>query len=147
MFRETMASYQAQNKRTITRAFRRLSTSEETVVKEGMCRVARAGMDFLLEAHTQGHYDLHHPEEKDTLAYVVAHDGRIIKAEGHDGGDSDLPGDALSKAKAIVSGSNGWVAIILSEMEGWYRVDWEMNFLRYSADHIRDHFADYFKRI
>lgn len=143
-----MARYQSRNESVIKRAFARLSASEQDVALRGMVSLAQAGMAFLVEAHDNRRAGLSHTEEEDTMAYAVARDGQIVESGFYKGGDgTEIPGDAMSTAERLVSGSTGWVAIILSDMEGWYRVDWEMDFLHYSADHIKSNFNKFFKPV
>lgn len=142
-----MAKYQTQNKNTIARAFLRFRKEEESIIREGMARVAKAGMDYLVQAHEQFQSGLHHPDEDDTMAYAVAHDGVVVESGAYNGGGGDIPGDAKNKAIELLSGSKGWTAIIISDMEGWYRVDWEMGFLQSSADEIMEKFTRYFKPV
>lgn len=142
-----MAASPDRNKDVISKAFARLKRSEERTVHEGMVRLAQAGMAFLVEAHDYFRDGLHHPEEDDTMGYAVSHDGVIIESGSFHGGGDDLPGDAMNKARRILSGTNGWRAVILSEMEGWYRVDWEMDFLHASADEVKSNFHKFFKPV
>lgn len=143
-----MAGYSTQNRNTITKSFQRLRKSEDAISREGMVRVVKAGMDSLLEAHYNHPIAHEHPEEENTLAYAIAHDGVIVESGRHNGiGSDDMPGEAQSKAASLLSGTTGWTAVILSEMEGWYRVDWEWNFLRSSADEIRNKFHTYFHKV
>lgn len=143
-----MTGYRTQNRNTITKSFRRLRNSEERTMREGMVKVAKAGMDYLLEAHDNHPIAHEHPEEENTMAYAVAHNGTIVESGNHHGsGSEDMPGNALSKAASLLSGTQGWTAVILSEMEGWYRADWEINFLQSSADEIRDKFYTYFHKV
>ena len=142
-----MAGYQSRNKGVITKAFARLKRSEEDVVFQGMVKLAEAGMAFLVQAHDSFRDGLHHPEEDDTMAYAVSHDGVIIGSGSFNGGGDDIPGDALGKARRILDGTTGWRAVILSEMEGWYRVDWEMDFLHVSAEEVKENFHKFFKRV
>lgn len=139
--------YLQRNKSVIDRAFKHLADSQEQSVREGMVKIAEAGMAFLVEAHENHADNMMHTEEEDTMAYAIAHDGMVIKSGYYRGGGDDFPGDAMNKAKALLSRTSGWVAIVLSEMEGWYRVDWEMNFLHYSAEHIRSNFSKFFKPV
>lgn len=147
MNRGTMAGYQSQNRQVIKNAFKRLRQSEYDTVKAGAIAVAEAGLQYVIDAHEGSPYMMHHLEEKDTMAYAVAYDGVIVAAKSHEGGDSDLPGSAMGTAKSIVSQSHGWVIIVLSDMAGWYRADWEVNFLNYSADEIRANFHKFFKPV
>ena len=142
-----MANYSAKNQKTIATAFARFQRTEEEIVRNGMIRLAQAGLAFLVEAHEQFQPGLYHPEEDDTLAYAVAEDGVIVESGSYNGEGGDIPGDARNKAVKLLSGTRGWVAVILSEMEGWYRVDWEMDFLQLSADEVRANFHKFFKKV
>lgn len=142
-----MAKFREQNRRTIQHAFLRFQGREEEIIREGMIRVAKAGIEYLIQAHDEFKSGLHHPEEDDTMAYAVAHNGRLIASGSYNGGGDDIPGDARNKAIDLLSQTKGWSAIILSDMEGWYRVDWEMGFLQSSADDIRDNFIKHFKPV
>ena len=143
-----MATYQAQNKSTIARAFSRFRKEEEKIISEGVVRLAKAGLDFLLEAHENYPKPLLHPGETDTLGYAVAHNGVIVNSAAHVGGDTgDMPGSAKEEAERLLAGTVGWVIMVLSDMENWYRWDLEMDFLQYSADEIRSNFYNYFKPV
>lgn len=143
-----MEGYRQQNRATIKRGFRWLEKSEGEIVKKGMVALAEAGLSYLVDAHRQHAANMMHTTEDDTLAYAVAHDGVIVSAGSHNGsGGEDMPGDAINKARALLTGTSGWVAIILSEMEGWYRLDYENGFLQYSADEIRANFNQFFKPV
>lgn len=142
-----MNKYQAKNENVIRNAFDRFSKNAENVIREGMRAMARAGLDYLIEAHILHDSIMLHTSETDTLGYAFGHDGLLIESGSHKGGDYDLPGSAQEEAEAILSGTKGWVIIILSDMEGWYRVDYEMDFLGYSAETIRRNFKDFFKPV
>jgi hypothetical protein len=143
-----MAGYQAENKRVIEKAFRRLQTSQATNAREGMIRVAKEGMQYLLDIHSSEPDAWRHPSEDNTIAYAVAYNGAIVAAEHHNGDPNlRIKSSAMEEAMRLLSGTTGWVAIILSDMEEWYRADWEESFIRYSADRIRADFQRIFKTI
>jgi len=134
------------NNGIIERAFRRLSANEEKIVADGMCRLAKAGLEYLVEAHDFAEVVLNHPNESNTVAYAVAKDGAIVRGEYLDN-NNGRRGDALEQAKALLSGTKGWNAIIISDMKGWYNVAWEMDFLHYSVAQIKADFHKFFKKI
>lgn len=143
-----MAGYLQQNRSAIRRGFNRLRKDENTIIKKGMVEIAKAGLEYLVDAHNQHSANMLHPHEENTMAYAIAHDGTIVKAASYKGkGVDDLPGDAMNMATGLLSGTSGWVAVILSEMEGWYRVDYENGFLQYSADQVRTNFHRFFKPV
>lgn len=139
-----MAGYKAKNKGVIRSAFSRLLSESDATILAGMTRIAEAGLEYLLDAHDSG---MHHPNENDTLAAVLAHDGQVVAKIPHEGSD-DLPESASTEAARLLRGTSGWIAIILSEMTlQWYRVDYEIDFLTYSADEIKANFQSFFKPI
>mgnify|MGYP007102043815 CR=1 FL=1 len=153
MIRETMrgsaSSNKARNKATIERAFSNMRSNEQSVALQGMIAAAKAGLEYLVEAHEIYEHDVNgwesHIHEQNTMAYAVAHDGRIYAAESYDGNGDDMPGEAMRMATDILSTTTGWVAIILSEMGDWYMLEKEQDYQRYSRQQIIAHFNDYFK--
>lgn len=141
--------YQQRNNSVIRGAFSKLAKRENTIVLEGMMRLARAGLAYLVEAHNNLVPGLNHTQETDTLAYAISYNGEIKASGMWDNNESDqMPGEAREEAKRLLSGTKGWVCIIISDMEyDWYRVDWEIDFLHYSAMTIKMNFNKFFKKI
>ena len=55
---------------------------------------------------------------------------------------------SFRRQKESARGTKGWVGIVLSDMaNNWYRVDWEYDYLAYSADMVKSHFNNFFKPI
>lgn len=140
---------EALNSAVIDKAFARLCKSEETVALNGMHGLLLAGLGYLEEAHGLIHGGERHTEENDTLGYALVHDGNILEVVSHSGKEWTPNGNAIQRLEQVASRSRkGWVGIILSDMTNdWYRVDYEMDYLAYSADNIREHFHDFFKPI
>lgn len=139
-----MAGYLAKNKAVIRSAFSRLRADSDAIILDGMKSLTEAGLDYLLEAHER---DMHHPNENDTIAAILAHDGQVVAKFPHEGSD-DFPGSASAEAERLLRGTSGWIVIVLSDMTmQWYRVDWEIDFLTYSADEIKANFQSFFKPI
>jgi len=135
------------NKKVIAAAFARLRKVEQEVMLDGMQRLAEAGIEYLISAHNDHAALMHHTQEDDTLAWALARDGKILRSEAHHGGGDDIPGDATDKARAIAESTKGWAVIILSDMEGWYREDLEMDFLVSAANGIKNNFHSFFKKV
>lgn len=142
-----MAGYRNSNSKVIQRAFTRFKESAEGIISKGIIALAQAGLAYLVEAHDNHRDGMSHTEEDNTIGYAVSYNGTVIESGSFKGGEADLPGDAEEEAKRLLAGSQGWVAIILSDMEGWYRADWEMDFLQYSADQVRANFHKFFKKV
>lgn len=139
-----MAGYLAKNKGVIRSAFSRLREESDATILDGMTRITEAGLEYLLDAHDR---NMNHPNENDTLAAILAHDGQVVAKIPHEGSD-DFPGSASAEAARLLRGSSGWIAIILSDMTmPWYRADLEIDFLTYSADEIKANFQSFFKPI
>ena len=142
-----MAGYEQKNAATIRRAFERFKASKDDIIRDGMIRLAKAGLEYLVFVHNAHSMFMEHTNETDTLAWAVSHDGLVIASGCHEGGDDDMPGTAQITASNILSGTTGWVAIILSEMEGYYRVDYEEDFLFDTSFNTASEFQTYFKKI
>lgn len=141
-----MTSLTNKNAETIKRAFDRLRSVEYRVVHEGMIRVARAGLDYLVESHVFSGDFTHHVEETNTLAWAVAYKGSVVSSGSHSGGDNDIPGRAKEIAEAIAKEHpTGWIAIVLSEMEGYYNVQQEVDFLNDTILFTKDNFFEHFR--
>lgn len=142
--------YFAKNKAAIKRGFTNLQKTEKDVIQRGIVEVAKAGLDYLIEMHNEHDQNMMHPAEDNTLAFAVGYDGKVLLSMGHNGNggdDYDMPGAAKEKAEAIVAQTKGWVAVIYSEMEGWYRWDYELDFYIYTIDYIKEHIFDFFRPI
>lgn len=130
------ANYRTRNKSAIARGFRKLQKDAENTCGVFMRNVARDMLMQLLRFHDE-HERLHHVDEKNTLAYALAHNGTIIENGYHHGGEDDLPGQAMEIAQSIVSGAKGWVAVVVSEMQGWYNYADEEDMLHSTASEIQ----------
>lgn len=135
------------NSMVIRRAFDRLRDNKDRIIEEGMIRLAKAGLDYLVDVHNQHELFMEHVTETNTMAWAVSHDGRVVASGHHEGNDDDMPGTAEQTASSILSSTSGWVAILLSEMEGYYRVDYEEDFLFDTEFNTASEFQTYFKRI
>jgi hypothetical protein len=142
-------SYKSKNKATIKRAFSRFRSISEDAIRNGMVNIARTGLLFLVDAHEMFNIqELHnHLNEDNTLAWAVAHNGSIIESGDLLGGGSDMPGNAELEARNLLGGTTGWVAVIYSDMKGWYRADWEEEYLNYSRDMIASDFYSIFTQV
>lgn len=143
-------NYKIRNRNTIERAFKNLSSREESLCEVIMRNVARDGLNELIEKHELsstlfGHTHSRHLEEINTLAYALSHEGRVVESGYHKGpGNDDLPGDAENKARRIAGDGSGWVAVILADMENlWYHFEYtgvphEEDMLLWSEENIRN---------
>ena len=141
--------YEAQNRVAIDRGFSWLKSVRDKVILDGMYGLLNAGLSYLEDAHEMHSPEMSHEHESDTLGWALVHDGTIIEAVSQSKGEFTPHGDAIGRLRMIASESpTGWVGIIMSDMaNNWYRVDYEMDFLHYTQDEIRDNFDKFFKRI
>ena len=139
----------ATNDAVIDSAFARLVKREEFAIRNGMYGLLNAGLEYLEQAHGMIHGGERHKEESDTLGWALVHDGQIVEAVSHSGGEWTPNGDALGRLQDVAASSKkGWVGIIMSDMANdWYRVDYEMDYLAYSADEVRANFGRFFKPV
>lgn len=138
-------SYKAANKRTIDYAFKRLMLNEQNAIESGMKEVGKAALAALVEIHKA--IDTH-VNESNTMAYAVAHDGRIIQAECFEDSNGFETGNAIQEASVLAAKTSGWVVLVYSEMENqWYSWDKEISYQEYTRDRIAADFTRYFKPI
>lgn len=139
------------NQTSIKRGFEKLKSY--AVGKDGkggmarvvMTNIARDGLRALLYEHDLHESNMAHPSEKNTLAYALSHDGVIIESGYHNGGEGDMPGDALSEAIAIASRGKGWMAVVLSELNfGFYNVALEEDLLNAARGDIESAWSNMF---
>lgn len=143
-------SYEQNNITKINRGFTVLADAMSRIISEGMERVGERSLDFLLRGHEVKHDGVawRHPSESDTLGYAVIHDGEIVRAVSHEGGDIQPWGDIMQVLHQVASEyPKGWVTIVASDMANdWYRVDWEIDFLNYAADGVILNADEFFKK-
>ena len=145
-----MARYESRNKATIDKAFNRFINREEAIITDGMYGLLNAGLEYLHEAHDMHRPGMYHETENDTIGWALIHNGKILEVVSQSKGEWTPHGDAVGRLQAIAAEVplGAWVGIILSDMaNNWYRVDYEMDFLGYSADEVREHFHEFFKPI
>lgn len=152
-------SYRTTNKQTIQNAFKTFNLRNESYIQEGMIKMAQAGLDYLIEAHEiESHWDeggeFDHPNQSDTTAWAIAHNGSIVRAAYYDGDKGSgiqeraLSPDAMVVASKVAAQCRaGWAICITADMKGWYNEEWEKIFMNYSRDQIMQHFHDYFKPV
>lgn len=142
-----MGKYVQKNEKRIGNGFDLLVRSKDAVIGEGMARMLHAGLEKLLDAHSPW---MHHKNESDTAGWALVHDGTIIRMTTQSEGEYTPSGDAYRRLMEVAGGlpRKGWCGIVMSDMANdWYRLDWEMGFLSFSAEHIKYHFHEYFKKV
>lgn len=140
-------SASAANKQAILRGFTRLRTVEEQTALNGMRKVGETGLDLVVQYHREHDSDMIHLNEDDTLAYAVAHDGKVVASGNHSGGDFDMPGEATEEAKDLLASTKGYAAIVLSDMaQPWYNATYELDFLTRARGEIETSINEFFKQ-
>lgn len=140
-------SNKARNTAAINRGFKKLTEAKEKIVERGMTRLLDAALDYLHEAHENFRKDLRHEHEENTLGWALFHDGGLRMAVSQQKGELTPRGDALARLQALSSEHpKGWVGVVLSDMANeWYKVEWEEDFLRFSAENTKAVFLECFK--
>lgn len=142
------------NNNVIRNAFAKFTARKDQAITVGFSRMMEAGLEYLLEAHDipiipiSGGKEIHHHNEgeKETLGWMIFHDGVEVASGTQNRGP--LSGAILFEMESMGAGTTGWVGFVVSEMSfNWYRVDFEMDFLQYSADKIKENFNIYFRPI
>ena len=134
-------NYRVRNRNAIKRGFTNLESYGEKMSEVVMQNMARDGLRALLYEHDLHDSFLNHPAEKNTVAYALAHNGSIIESGYHNGGEDDVPGNALQQAEALARTRNGFCAVILSDMMGWYNFALEEDLLNAARGDIQDNYA------
>lgn len=134
-------NYKVRNRNAIKRGFTNLKSYGEKMSEVVMRNMARDGLHSLLNEHDIHEAYLNHTCEDNTLAYALAHNGAIIESGYHNGGDDELPGDAKAQAEEIARSHNGYCAVILSDMMGWYKITLEEDLLNAARGDIQDHYG------
>ena len=136
------------NRFRIWRGFNKLKKCERSACLEGIRAIAKAGLEYLAEAHERHKAGMLHTLEYNTMAYAIGHNGKVLESGFYKGENLELFGSADEKAVKLISGTEGYVAVIYSDMLfKWYRLDYEIDFLLYSIDHIKANFDKFFKPI
>ncbi len=138
----------AENTKAIYRGFAKLARAKDGIIENGLYSLMESALDFLLEAHDVLHDGRaqNHPSENDTLGYAIIHNGRIVETVAQSRGVWTPRGDVLTRLQKLASSvTASWAGIVCSDMANhWYRVDWEEDFLMYSADMTADVFKQLF---
>lgn len=138
------------NDQVIKDALARFTAQKDAYIGEKLCELMQLGLEAVLEAHDApivgGNIFHHNLSEKDTLGWAVYHDGSKIGSGTQDRGS--VKGSVQEMMDGLFGGTKGWIGVIMSEMTfDWYRVDYEVAFLNYSADQIKQNFHNIFKPI
>ena len=138
------------NVSTIENAFRRLTARKDETVGSCLCALMDAALDALHEAHEKMRTGHNHESESNTLGWCVIHGGEIVMAASQSKGPFTPAGDVLMQLRMAVSDmpKTGWCGILMSDMANeWYRVDWEIDFMTYSAETVKRDFRKIFRPI
>ena len=144
-----MTRQEQKNEKAILRGVNRLKANKEAMCEQGLYAMLMAGLDYLEEAHGLLHPGERHIGENDTLGWAIIHDGKIVEVVSQSKGAWTPRGDALGRLEQMASSlRSGWCGIIMSDVaNSWYRLDWENDYLNYSAMNVKDRFHTYFKSI
>lgn len=141
-----MSQYQS-NIRAIDGGIAKFVAAKNESIERGMYLLLDSALDYLHDAHEDW---MAHENESNTLGWALMHDGRIIEAVSQAKGPYTPRGDALTKLRGIMAKApkTAWIGVVLSDMENnWYRIDWETNFLHFSANEVRSNFQNFFTPI
>lgn len=141
------------NDKLIQKGFTSLLVTKDDHIERVMVEVLDEALDELKMCHYDHPIAHHHVEETDTLGWALVHNGNVVKAVAHDGGIV-TSASALRTLREIVSECShiGWYGIVCSDVTNnryrvWYRLDWEMSFLNYTASYTEHNILQYLKKI
>ncbi len=133
----------------IKNAFARLSQAKDVHIEHVMHEVLAVALEALLTAHDNHPIAHRHPEEDDTLAWALIHNGKVVEAVAHSGGRMTAA-SALRTLRRVMAEnpSKGWYGVVCSDVtNNWYRIDWEMSFLNASMNAVKANIQQYLKKI
>ena len=138
--------YIQKNKSVIKRGFKRLVTSEERVIEEGMKDLMENAMIAALSFHDATHFI--HKSTENSYGWCVLHNGRAVASKTNDGRHGS--GNAYEQLMAVSRNvsQDGWVGILLASMEGdrpmYFAVNYEEWILLLTANDIRENWRLFF---
>lgn len=138
--------YIQKNKSVIKRGFKRLVTSEERVIEEGMKDLMENAMIAALSFHDATHFI--HKSTENSYGWCVLHNGRAVASKTNDGRHGS--GNAYEQLMAVSRNvsQDGWVGILLASMEGdrpmYFAVNYEEWILLLTENDIRENWRLFF---
>ena len=145
----TSTNQKQNNDKLIQKGFTSLLVTKDAHIERVMLEVLDEALDELKACHYDMPFDLHHTSETDTLGWALIHNGKVIKAVAHDGGIVTAASAIRTLHKIVSEGSHiGWYGILCSDVtNNWYRIDWEMDWMNYTASYTAHNIQQYLKKI
>lgn len=137
---------QAQNSKTIEKAFKRFMDAEKETITSGMYGLLEDAVKVALDLHDEEHHK--HLEIGDTYGWLLMHNGSVIEAVVVSLPENE--GEALDKLQeeAAFVTETGWVGIVMAGMKpNYFSVRFEEEVLDETIQITKDNFFDYFKAI
>lgn len=145
--------YKEDNIKKLDGGFSQLSLGKDARIERIMYDVLDKALDVLLEAHddkdNKAGKGMHHANESDTLGWALIHNGSVVEAVSQLRGKL-TDASALNTLQELVKKcpKQGWCGIVCSDMvNGWYRVDWEIDFLNQSAESVISNMHKHFHKL
>lgn len=137
------------NDKLIQKGFTSLLATKDAHIERVMIEVLDEALDELKACHYDKLLDPRHTSETDTLGWALVHNGKVVKAVAHDGGSVTSASAIKTLHKVVSEGSHiGWYGVVCSDVtNNWYRIDWEMDWMNYTASYTEHNILQYLKKI
>lgn len=135
------------NESVIERAFARLASSEEKIVRDGLRRTLDEAVRYALAIHDGRHR--RHIESGDTYGWVIIHDGVSVQLAVNARGEAI--GDVTARLLRMEGRvrRTGWVGVVMAGMNppSFFALDYEMDVMHDTVSMTERTFAEKFKPV
>lgn len=146
-------SLKSDNERKIKAGFQRLGLLKDIAIEDGMKRLMDSAMMLALATHDHDHW--FHKSTDNSYGWLVLHDGAHVAHRTNTGrhGEGSAYTELMRASESAPK--TGWVGILLADMgevhdnkKGKYylfHLDYEINVLNITSEHVERVFTRYFK--
>lgn len=135
------------NQQIIQKAFARLKSTKDEVIRAGMYGLLEDAVQIALDAHDEKHQS--HIELGDTYGWMLVHNHRIEEIAVVATADNRGQATKQLRAKLKDLPSKGWVGVVMAGLEpaNYFSVRYEMGMLDFAIQMTEQNFFQYFKKI
>ena len=135
------------NQQIIQKAFERLKSTKDEVIRAAMYGLLEDAVQIALDAHDEKHQS--HIELGDTYGWMLVHNHRIEEIAVVATADNRGQATKQLRAKLKDLPSKGWVGVVMAGLEpaNYFSVRYEMGMLDFAIQMTEQNFFQYFKKI
>ena len=135
------------NQQIIQKAFARLKSTKDEVIRAGMYGLLEDAVQIALDAHDEKHQS--HIELGDTYGWMLVHNHKIEEIAVVATADNRGQATKQLRAKLKDLPSKGWVGVVMAGLEpaNYFSVRYEMGMLDFAIQMTEQNFFQYFKKI